>query len=501
MTTPSRRISSGSGSTVPENNTAGDGRALASHVSPSPMGGYGRRRKAQDEGKTRIGSGAGARADVEADADASGEPIRRSTTWDGVLSPLVGEKRNVKGSSKRVASLSNSTGKVESREEEGGQRKKRKVDSPAGKSKGKGVGASDGAFKTSDSVEGGSSGTYNEGVKTALFGKNDADLGKTGRHMSSSTRSSATRNGAIPHQRPPPPLTGRSKTAAAFASPSYFGTPRRLHPRKNNNASLSNLLNSYGTAGGNRNSSATATTTPRRRQDGHRGAGSRNGKDSKMSAHSRQSRGTSKGRGEFGNEASGGAGETPVAAGNRRVTAAAVATGRECSTEVVGEGTKGFNINRPKQRLSFSNKKSTNVGETSLRGYYTDLKDTCGGDGAGDGDASFYDVSARRDPDTGAGKHQMDNLGATGGGGDMVLVGSRPGENGAGMSTVLDEIVTSFLRNQHERCPDPICVLPPLSLLEPHQCPGRTPAGAMGSSVPPNVAKLAALARQVCVYW
>lgn len=503
MTTPGRRVSSGSGSgsTVPESNTAGDGRALTSLVSPFSIGGYGRRRKVQDEGQIRIGSEGGARADVEADADASGEPIRRSTTWDGVLSPLVGEKRNAKGSSKRVTSLSNSSGKMESGEEEGGQRKKRKVDSPAGKGKGKGrgVGASDGAFKMSDSIDGGSIGIEKAGVKAASFGsKDDADLGKTDSYMTSSTKSCEAKNGAIPQR--PPPLTGRSKTAAAFASPSYFGTPRRLYPRKNNNASLSNLLNSYGAAGGNRDSSATATTTPRRRQDGHRGAGSGNGKDSKMSAHSRQSRGSSKGRVEFGAEASGGAGETPVAAGNRRVTAAAVAAGRECGSEVVGEGAKGCNINRSKQRLSFSNKKGVNVGGTSIRGFYTDLRDSCGGDGAGDGDVSLYDDSARRDPDTGAGKHQVDNLGVAGGGGEMVLVGSRPGENGGGVSTVLDEIVTSFLRNQHERCPDPICVLPPLSLLEPHQCPGRTPAGAMGSSAPPNVAKLAALARQVCAF-
>ncbi|CAN0486614.1 unnamed protein product, partial [Ectocarpus sp. 12 AP-2014] len=63
-------------------------------------------------------------------------------------------------------------------------------------------------------------------------------------------------------------------------------------------------------------------------------------------------------------------------------------------------------------------------------------------------------------------------------------------------TTALDKIVTSFLRNQHERCSDPICVLPPLSLSEPHQCPGRTPTGAMGSGAPPNVAKRA-LAWQV----
>lgn len=56
-------------------------------------------------------------------------------------------------------------------------------------------------------------------------------------------------------------------------------------------------------------------------------------------------------------------------------------------------------------------------------------------------------------------------------------------------NTALDTIVTSFLRNQHERCPDPVCVLPPLSLSEPHRCPERTPAGAMGAGAPPNVTK------------
>ncbi|CAM9607807.1 unnamed protein product, partial [Scytosiphon promiscuus] len=78
--------------------------------------------------------------------------------------------------------------------------------------------------------------------------------------------------------------------------------------------------------------------------------------------------------------------------------------------------------------------------------------------------------------------------------------GGMPGSATATGTTALDKIVTSFLRNQHERCPDPICVLPPLSLAEPHSCPDRTPAGALGSGAPPNVAKRV-LAWQVCARW
>ncbi|CAN0431243.1 unnamed protein product, partial [Discosporangium mesarthrocarpum] len=55
--------------------------------------------------------------------------------------------------------------------------------------------------------------------------------------------------------------------------------------------------------------------------------------------------------------------------------------------------------------------------------------------------------------------------------------------------TTLDAIVTSFLRNQHERCPQPICVLPPLPLGEPHCCPRKTPAGAWGAGAAPSVAR------------
>lgn len=72
------------------------------------------------------------------------------------------------------------------------------------------------------------------------------------------------------------------------------------------------------------------------------------------------------------------------------------------------------------------------------------------------------------------------------------------GDAGGGGRTALDAIVTSFLRNQHERCPDPVCVLPPLSLFEPHRCPARTPAGAVGAGAPPSVTKRA-LALQVCM--
>lgn len=85
----------------------------------------------------------------------------------------------------------------------------------------------------------------------------------------------------------------------------------------------------------------------------------------------------------------------------------------------------------------------------------------------------------------------------------MVISSAGHGQNaggsdtGAGGRTALDAIVTSFLRNQHERCPDPVCVLPPLSLSEPHECPPRTPTGAFGAGAPPNVMKRA-LAWQVC---
>lgn len=91
----------------------------------------------------------------------------------------------------------------------------------------------------------------------------------------------------------------------------------------------------------------------------------------------------------------------------------------------------------------------------------------------------------------GASRGQRAAVAAAAGGGG----GGGPAVTG---TTALDKIVTSFLRNQHERCPDPVCVLPPLSLSEPHRCPGRTPAGALGAGAPPNVAKRA-LAWQVCV--
>ncbi len=39
------------------------------------------------------------------------------------------------------------------------------------------------------------------------------------------------------------------------------------------------------------------------------------------------------------------------------------------------------------------------------------------------------------------------------------------------VSTTLDQIVVQYLRRQHEQCPNPICVLPPLSLTLPHRCP------------------------------
>lgn len=96
----------------------------------------------------------------------------------------------------------------------------------------------------------------------------------------------------------------------------------------------------------------------------------------------------------------------------------------------------------------------------------------------------------------GADESDMMILKATGSGQHAVSGGSGgEGERGVGR-TALDAIVTSFLRNQHERCPDPVCVLPPLSLSEPHRCPARTPAGAVGAGAPPSVAKRA-LAQQV----
>eukprot|EP00639_Heterosigma_akashiwo_P012852 CAMPEP_0206365754 /NCGR_PEP_ID=MMETSP0294-20121207/3054_1 /ASSEMBLY_ACC=CAM_ASM_000327 /TAXON_ID=39354 /ORGANISM="Heterosigma akashiwo, Strain CCMP2393" /LENGTH=430 /DNA_ID=CAMNT_0053811707 /DNA_START=424 /DNA_END=1713 /DNA_ORIENTATION=+ len=42
-------------------------------------------------------------------------------------------------------------------------------------------------------------------------------------------------------------------------------------------------------------------------------------------------------------------------------------------------------------------------------------------------------------------------------------------------TTVLEGIVSQYLRHQHEQCADPISVLPPFSLLEPHSCPERKP--------------------------
>lgn len=86
--------------------------------------------------------------------------------------------------------------------------------------------------------------------------------------------------------------------------------------------------------------------------------------------------------------------------------------------------------------------------------------------------------------------YQCQHLYAAGAGSVVGPIGGGSGAGGGGAkTTALDTIVTSFLRNQHERCPDPVCVLPPLSLSEPHRCPGRTPAGALGAGAPPNVAK------------
>lgn len=154
-----------------------------------------------------------------------------------------------------------------------------------------------------------------------------------------------------------------------------------------------------------------------------------------------------------------------------------------------------------------------------------------GGGGCGIGDASFNVFDSRDAADqfdltprsiSHQHQHQHQGGGGSGGGGGggapnwngnsraaywgaeglgiggSGSAGGSGGGDGGGRAgtTALDTIVTSFLRNQHERCPDPVCVLPPLSLSEPHRCPGRTPAGALGAGAPPNVTKRV-LARQV----
>eukprot|EP00727_Mastigamoeba_balamuthi_P002096 m51a1_g11884 putative protein vprbp (1539) ;mRNA; r:579303-584970 len=67
-----------------------------------------------------------------------------------------------------------------------------------------------------------------------------------------------------------------------------------------------------------------------------------------------------------------------------------------------------------------------------------------------------------------------------------------------GSSTgMLDEIVTQYLRNQHEKCRNPIAVLPPFPILKPHKCPERRVFGPVAGVAPVSITTRL-MERQLC---
>lgn len=60
-------------------------------------------------------------------------------------------------------------------------------------------------------------------------------------------------------------------------------------------------------------------------------------------------------------------------------------------------------------------------------------------------------------------------------------------------AATLDEIVTQYLRGQHAACANPIAVLPPFSLVQPHQCPTPMRAGAASVNIARRLAQRQAM--------
>ena len=270
------------------------------------------------------------------------------------------------------------------------------------------------------------------------------------------------------------PINRPGRIASAFSSPSYFGAP--LRPGTGKGRAAAAVTGAVARAGGK----------------GHKHAASGGGKRSAR---------------------------TPLASPPARAAVAAAATGGSASGLPEQDGWAATPVGTPRGFYTAvassssigggGGSSSSGIDDASFN-VFGSQNDTREGKGSGGGGSCYssagksLELAPRSFPHhhqhvhgggigLGIGALSRDHRGATagtaaGGGGGAAVEGT----------TALDKIVTSFLRNQHERCPDPVCVLPPLSLSEPHRCPGRAPEGAMGAGAPPNVAKRA-LAWQVCV--
>ena len=423
------------------------------------------------------------------DVNAPGLSTGRSTTGGNVLPARVGDKRNARGAARRLSTAAEEV--VETEESEGIRRKKRRVPSVTGEK---------GAPSTTVSgIPAGNTPTTADGAIADPAAATD-DPSEV------STAAVIT----TPQPPPQPSLIGRSKTAAAFASPSYFGPPRKASfssraPREDRDVGTDarTVRQAASRSGGGAGGCNKTPTHPRRSPPlGSLKGGGGGGGGSAAHARGRLVSGASPSSSSSSRPS--GTRSLPwtpsfslaATRGKRPLRGVGTVAGGGASF-VGGDGGEGKDLERQRATVG------------SPRGLFSGVSDEQGGvdqnggfsSGGGSGDFSL-DVVRCWD-------HR--NLATCWGGGDavageMMLLGDGMGSGGggggygmvpSGGATALDEIVTTFLLNQHERCPDPVCVLPPLSLLEPHRCPGRTPAGAMGTSAPPNVAKRAALARQV----
>ena len=135
-------------------------------------------------------------------------------------------------------------------------------------------------------------------------------------------------------------------------------------------------------------------------------------------------------------------------------TAIAIGTPRDLCTAVSTGAAAGGGISSDIGDASFNGFDNRDAAEQfdltprsiSHEQHHQHQGDGGGGGGRGGGGAPGWNANSR------VGYWGAEDLGI--GGSDGGGGGGRAG------TTALDTIVTSFLRNQHERCPDPVCVLP-----------------------------------------
>ncbi|CAM9387787.1 unnamed protein product, partial [Ectocarpus sp. 13 AM-2016] len=347
------------------------------------------------------------------------------------------------------------------------------------------------------------------------------------RYISSSGRPAPRARARSPTIPAMTPMGRAGRIAAAFASPSYFGDCRA--GRRSGKPAVASGHRRLPPPGGvpPRAGATTGNTSSRAEEGGGSGGGRERAKPERSSStpsrpsttcssplsgggggFSSSSASVAAGRGKRSTRTAtatavslvpaaaaaaaaasgGGACAGGVTEGRRAMTTARVADGERED----GSWAAALPVGTPRGLNNNGDPSVSPWTATSVAASALSEEGACRGGGKGAG--SFESRCGGGGGQRGRGRGTV-AVGGGGGGGTRREGGDRAAAAVAG-TTALDKIVTSFLRNQHERCSDPICVLPPLSLSEPHQCPGRTPAGAMGSGAPPNVAKRA-LAWQV----